>query len=91
MRKLGIAVLGVLSMMLLTASTALAQNGGAGSPIVPPNDDDVLPEVIVNPPGGVAFTGSEVTVWMVLAVALLAVGVAFLIAARRRAKTAGNS
>ena len=88
MKKLGIAVLGALSMMLLTATTALAQEGGSA---IPPGDDDVLPEVIVNPPGGVAFTGSGVTVWMVVAVALLAVGVAFLIAARRRARTAGNS
>jgi LPXTG-motif cell wall-anchored protein len=88
MKKLGIAVLGALSLMVLTATTALAQSGGSA---IPPGDDDVLPEVIVNPPGGVAFTGSQVTVWMVVAVALLAIGVAFLIAARRRAKTAGNS
>lgn len=88
MKKLGIAILGALSTTLLTATTALAGEGG--SPL-PPGDDDVLPDVIVNPPGGLAFAGSEVTVWMVVAVALLAVGVAFLIAARRRAKTAGNS
>jgi LPXTG-motif cell wall-anchored protein len=88
MKKLGIAVLGALSLMVLTATTALAQSGGSA---IPPGDDDVLPEVIVNPPGGVAFTGSQVTVWMVVAVALLAIGVAFLIAARRRARTAGNS
>jgi LPXTG-motif cell wall-anchored protein len=85
------AVLGALSMTLLTAASALAQDGGTGSPIRPPGDDDVAPEVIVNAPGGVAFTGSEITVWMVLAVALLAIGVAFLIVARRRAKTADNS
>jgi LPXTG-motif cell wall-anchored protein len=87
-KLLGIAVLGALSMTLLTATTALAQSGGSA---IPPGDDGVLPHVIVNAPGGVAFTGSEITVWMVVAVALLAVGVAFLIAARRRAKTAGNS
>lgn len=88
MKKLGIAVLGALSMTLLTAASALAQQGGSA---VPPGDKDVLPDVIVNAPGGLAFAGSEITVWMVVAVALLAVGVAFLIAARRRAKTAGNS
>lgn len=88
MKKLGIAVLGAVSMMLLTAASALAQQGGS---VVPPGDNDVLPDVIVNAPGGLAFAGSEITVWMVVAVALLAVGVAFLIAARRRAKTAGNS
>lgn len=88
MKKLGITVFGALSLMVLTATTALAQAGGSA---IPPGDDDVLSEVIVNPPGGVAFTGSQVTVWMVVAVALLAIGVAFLIAARRRARTAGNS
>jgi LPXTG-motif cell wall-anchored protein len=87
MKKLGIAV-GAFWITLLTTASALAQEGGSA---IPPGDDNVLPETIVNPPGGVAFTGSEITVWMVVAVALLAVGVAFLIAARRRAKTAGNS
>jgi hypothetical protein len=86
MKKLGIAVLGALSMTLLTATSALAQGSA-----VPPGDDNVLPETIVNPPGGVAFTGSGVTVWMILAVALLAIGITFLIAARRRARTAHNS
>lgn len=88
MKKLGIAVLGALSMTLLTATSALAQEAGSA---IPPGDDNVLPEVIVNPPGGVAFTGSGVTVWMILAVALLAIGITFLIAARRRARTAHNS
>lgn len=88
MKKLGIAVFGALCMTLLTAASALAQTGGSA---IPPGDDDVLPEVIVNPPGGVAFTGSEVSLWMVLAVALFAVGVAFLIIARRRARTATNA
>jgi LPXTG-motif cell wall-anchored protein len=88
MKKLGIAVLGALCLTLLTAASALAQEGGSA---IPPGDDNVLPNVVVNAPGGVAFTGSQVTVWMVIAVALLAVGVGFLIAARRRAKTASNS
>lgn len=88
MKRLGIAVLGAVSMTLLTAASALAQQDGSA---IPPGEEEVLPEVIVNPPGGLAFAGSEITVWMVVAVALLAVGVAFLIAARRRAKTAGNS
>lgn len=88
MKKLGIAVLGALSLTLLSAITALAQEGGSA---IPPGEHEVLPDVILNAPGGVAFTGSEITVWMILAVALLVVGVAFLIAARRRAKTPGNS
>ena len=85
MKKIGTVALGTLCLTLLQMAPALAQSS------IPPGDDDVLPETIVNPPGGVAFTGSEVTVWMVVAVALLAVGVAFLVAARRRAKTAADS
>jgi len=87
MKKLGIAV-GAFWITLLTTASALAQETGSA---IPPGDDNVLPETIVNPPGGVAFTGSGVTVWMILAVALLAIGITFLIAARRRARSAHNS
>jgi hypothetical protein len=88
MRKLGIAVLGAVSLTLLTAVSAFAQDNG--SP-VGPGEEGVLPEVVVRgAPGGVAFAGSEVTVWMVLAALLFAVGVAFLVAARRRARASGN-
>lgn len=87
MKRFGIAVLGVMSLTVLTATPALAQ----GSPIGPPSDEDeILGEVILQGPGGVAFSGSEVAVWMVLAVALLVVGVAFLIAGWRRARTAST-
>lgn len=85
MKKLGI-VIGALCITLLGTASALAQDS-----VIPPGDDNVLPDVVVRAPGGTAFTGSEVTVWMVLAFALLVVGVALLIAARRRARTAGNS
>ena len=37
---------------------------------------------------GTAFTGTDITVWMVVAVALLLLGVGFLLAARRRARGA---
>jgi hypothetical protein len=89
MKNLGIAVFGALSLTLLTAASALALDGGSAIP--PGGNDNVLPNVIVNAPGGVAFTGSQVAVWMVVAVALFAIGVGFLIAARRRAKAASNS
>ena len=91
MKRFGYALLSALSLTLLTAMPALAQ----GSVVEPPVED-VGPQVIVRAPGGpgdvvqapggVAFTGSEVTLWMVLAAALLAVGIAFYVLGRRRAR-----
>jgi LPXTG-motif cell wall-anchored protein len=88
MKRFGYALLGGLFLTLLTAMPALAQSN-VGTP-----EEDVGPQVIVRAPGGdvvqapggVAFTGSEVTLWMVLAAALLAVGVAFYVLGRRRAR-----
>jgi LPXTG-motif cell wall-anchored protein len=88
MKRFATVALGTLCFTLLQIAPAIAAGGGSA---LPPGDDNVLPDVVVRPPGGVAFTGSQVTVWMVVAVGLLAVGVAFLIVARRRAKTAGSS
>jgi hypothetical protein len=45
------------------------------------------PGAVVQPPGatgGIAFTGGNVRMWMVLSAALLVAGVALLIAGRRR-------
>jgi LPXTG-motif cell wall-anchored protein len=91
MKRFGYALVGALSLMLLTAMPAMAQ-----SVVGPPVEDDVGPQVIVRAPGspgdvvqapgGVAFTGSKVTLWMVLAAALLAVGVTFYVLGRRRAR-----
>lgn len=87
MKRFATMALGTVCLTLLQISPAFA-----GSAVPPNNNNDgVLPNVVVRPPGGVAFTGSQVTVWMVIAVALLVVGVAFLIVARRRMKPAGNS
>ena len=86
-KRFGFALIGALSVMLLTAMPALAQSN------VAPPGEDVGPQLIVRAPGdvvqapgGVAFTGSEVTLWMVLAAALLAVGVTFYLLGRRRAR-----
>jgi LPXTG-motif cell wall-anchored protein len=38
--------------------------------------------------GALAFTGTQITVWMVAAAALLLLGVGLLVAARQRAKRA---
>ena len=88
MKRFGYALLGGLFLTMLTAMPALAQGSQ-----VPTPEDDVGPQVIVRAPenvvqapGGVAFTGSEITLWMVLAAALLAVGVTFYVLGRRRAR-----
>jgi hypothetical protein len=94
MKRFGYALIGALSLTLLTAMPALAQS------VVGPPDEDVGPQVIVRAPGspgdvvqapgGVAFTGSEITLWMVLAAALIAVGVTFYALGRRRARVAAK-
>jgi LPXTG-motif cell wall-anchored protein len=94
MKRFGYALVGALSLTLLTAMPAMAQGSNVGTP-----EEDVGPQVIVRAPGGdvvqapggVAFTGSEITLWMVLAAALLAVGVAFYVLGRRRHAPSRNS
>jgi LPXTG-motif cell wall-anchored protein len=90
MKKFGYVLIGGLFLTLLTAMPAMAQS------VVGPPDEEVGPQIIVRAPntpgdvvqapGGVAFTGSEITLWMVLAAALLAVGVTFYVLGRRRAR-----
>ena len=92
MKRFGYALVGALFLTLLTAMPALAEGGSN----LPEPQEDVGPQIIVQAPntpgdvvqapGGVAFTGSEITLWMVLAAALLAVGVAFYVLGRRRAR-----
>ena len=94
MKRFGYALLGALSLTLLTAMPVLAQS------VVGEPEEDVGPQVIVRAPGGpgdvvqapggVAFTGLEVTLWMALAAALLAVGIAFYVLGRRRARAVAN-
>ena len=91
MKKLGVAVFGVLGFTLLSATSALAQSNipepdVLGDVVVPPGGDVVVPPGAG--PGGTAFTGTDITVWMVIAAALLLLGVGFLLAARRRAREA---
>ena len=88
MKRFGYALISGLFLTLLTAMPAMAEGGSNV-----PEPEDVGPQVIVRAPenvvqapGGVAFTGSEITLWMVLAAALLAVGVTFYVLGRRRAR-----
>jgi hypothetical protein len=87
MKRLGLLVPSAISLVVLMAAPALA-----GSELPPPDDPKVL-GVVVQPPGatgGIAFTGGNVRMWMVFAVALLVMGVALLIAGRRRRANAAS-
>ena len=85
MKRFGYALIGGLFLTLLTAMPAMAQSN-VPEPDVGPQVIVRAPENVVQAPGGVAFTGSEITLWMVLAAALLAVGVTFYVLGRRRAR-----
>ena len=83
MKRLTIVVAGTISFALLSASSALAQSNI--------QEPDVRGEVVVPPgadPGSTAFTGIDITMWMLAVAALLVVGLGLLVAARRRARSA---
>jgi LPXTG-motif cell wall-anchored protein len=88
MKRLTIVVAGTISFALLSASSALAQSSipqpqVRGEVVTPPGAGGVS--------GSTAFTGIDITVWMLAVAALLVVGVGLLLAARRRARTAAHS
>jgi len=92
MKKLGVAVFGVLGLTLLSATSALAQSNipepdVLGDVVVPPGGDVVVPPGAG--PGGTAFTGTDITVWMLVVAALFVLGVGLLLAAKRRSERAG--
>ena len=86
MKRLTIALAGTISFAMLSASSALAQSN------IP--DPEVRGEVVVPPgaqSGSTAFTGIDITVWMLAAAALLVLGLALQFAARRRARSAART
>jgi LPXTG-motif cell wall-anchored protein len=86
MKRLTIVVAGTIFFVLLSATSALAQSNIPGP--------EVRGEVVVPPgaqTGSTAFTGIDITVWMLAAAALLVLGVGLLFAARRRAKSAAHT
>ena len=86
MKRLATVVAGTISLALLSASSALAQSS------IP--EPQVRGEVVVPPgaqSGSTAFTGIDITVWMVAAAALLVLGVGLLFAARRRARSSART
>jgi len=88
MKKLAIVAFGAICAPVLLATSALA-----GSDLTPPEvAAEVVGKVNVAAPGAragaLAFTGTQITVWMVAAAALLLLGVGLLLTARQRAKRA---
>jgi LPXTG-motif cell wall-anchored protein len=86
MKRLTIMLAGTISFALLSASSALADSS------IP--EPQVLGEVVAPPgaqPGPTAFTGTDITVWMLAAAALLVLGVGLLFAARRRSRSAAHT
>jgi LPXTG-motif cell wall-anchored protein len=88
MKRLTVVVVGAVSFALLSASSALAQSSipqpqVRGEVVTPPGAGGVS--------GSTAFTGIDITVWMLAAAALLVLGVGLLFAARRRARSAART
>jgi LPXTG-motif cell wall-anchored protein len=91
MKRLAIVVVGAISFALLSASSALAQSNIPGPQV---RGEVVVGEVVVPPgaeSGSTAFTGMDITVWMLAAAALLVLGLGLLFAARRRARSAAHT
>lgn len=78
MKKVASVIVAGLFLNLLLVSPAFA-----GSDVPPPE----VGGTVITPPGGTAFTGASVTIWMVLAAALFIAGVAFVVTSRRRARS----
>lgn len=84
MRRIGATLLGTAGLVLAAAGPALAQ---ASYPPAPPAG-----EIIVQDPGTgglgtseLAFTGAEISLWMIIAAALIVVGALAVLLGRRRA------
>lgn len=79
MKRIGAALLAAAGLVLAVAGPALAQ---ASYPPAPPSG-----ETVVRDPGTgeLAFTGAEISLWMIIAVALIVVGAVAVLLGRRRA------
>lgn len=83
MRKLALAAGSVLTYLFVTAATALADSG------IPPGENPPVKGNVVTPPGGTAFTGANVAMWLAAIAVLVVVGVTLLVVSRRRAASIG--
>lgn len=79
-KRLGFVFVGGLIWLVILVVPALA-----GSELNQPGGTQVRGEVVLNGPGGTAFTGANITMGALIAAVLLVTGVALLFASRRRA------
>jgi hypothetical protein len=87
-RKLGAVVALVMSFVVVTAGQALAQY----PPSKPPPGGGGGPGAGGQPGGGsVAFTGTNISLGVIILVALVALGLMLLVAGRRRRVAASKS
>jgi hypothetical protein len=85
MRKLMVAGSVVVTHLLVAAGTALAEGG---STLPSPGGGEQVKGVVVHAPDGTAFTGADIGIWLMAAVALLVIGGVLFVAGRRRAGAA---
>ncbi|HEX7463904.1 MAG TPA: hypothetical protein VF382_03295 [Actinomycetota bacterium] len=81
MKRVATVVFAVLAFTLLVVAPAFA--GGAGSTLGPGDGPQVKGEIVRA--GGTAFTGANISLGVLLMVALLLTGVALFAISRRRA------
>jgi LPXTG-motif cell wall-anchored protein len=80
--KVAVTTIALFAIGLFTALPAFAQPCGFGS--YPPCPE----EIVIVEAEGIAVTGAEITIWMLIVAGLVVVGLGALVAARRRARTA---
>lgn len=76
MKRLGVVVSSALVWVFLLAAQAVAQ--------YPPSQAPGAPTAPAQPEGGVAFTGSSISLGVIILISLVVVGMLLLVAGRRR-------
>ena len=79
MKKVASAALVSAAYLLVTATSAFADSS------LPGPDGPSVKGTVVTPPGGTAFTGSNIVLFATIAAALLAIGIGLVVAGKRRA------
>jgi hypothetical protein len=75
-KRLGVVLCSAVVWVLVLAAQALAQ--------YPPSQAPGGPTAPAQPEGGVAFTGSSISLGVIILISLVVVGVLLLLAGRRR-------
>jgi hypothetical protein len=81
MRKILVAGSVIATHLVVVAGAALAEGG---STVPGPDGGDQVKGVVVHAPDGTAFTGADLGIWVMAAIALLVIGGVLFVAGRRR-------